>query len=147
MEDMTGLDLALLIPPFLEPRAPLTPAARGHWSLPQPSEHFRPTGKYPEKREWRCECCMSVCVGWICLAGFRVEVLREGFRQTCSGRSNGCRDPEKWDACWVVCEVCREAHGACLKGMRDCMSGVNRNVVLRKAHLVNGAHLKTIMAG
>lgn len=47
----------------------------------------------------------------------------------------------------MVHEVCRETHGACLKEMRDCMSGVNRNVVLRKAHLVNGAHLKTIMAG
>lgn len=33
------------------------------------------------------------------------------------------------------------------KELRDCMSSVNRNVVLRKAHLVNGAHLKTIMAG
>lgn len=27
------------------------------------------------------------------------------------------------------------------------MGAVNRNVVLRKARLVNGAHLKTIMAG
>lgn len=33
MEDMTGLDLALLIPPFLEPRTPLTerPGAIDHY--------------------------------------------------------------------------------------------------------------------
>lgn len=37
-------------------------------------------------------------------------------------------------------------HGAPLGELRDCMSGVNGNVVLGKAHLVNGAHLKTIMA-
>lgn len=38
------------------------------------------------------------------------------------------------------------AHGPQSKEKRDYMSGVNGNVVLQKAHLVNGAYLKTIMA-
>lgn len=37
-------------------------------------------------------------------------------------------------------------HGVLFGELRDCVSGVNGNVVHGKTHLVNGAHLKTIMA-
>lgn len=55
MEDMTGLDFALLIPPFLEPMHPHPTPPRWH-PTPGAIDHYhnpvstaRPAGKYVER--------------------------------------------------------------------------------------------------
>lgn len=136
MEDMTTLGLALLIPPFQEPRAPLTPTVRGHWSPPQPSEHRKDFGEISwvgGGRDWECWCFWFVQV-WFCLMEFKM-ICGDDFTEFAQNqRSRWCKNPNGEGINLLVHEIWREALGACLGEKSCCLRVVNGNAGLQNAH-------------
>lgn len=148
MEDMTGLDLALLIPPFWSPGPPqrLQPGAIDHYHSPVSTE--RPTGKYPG--EWECRFGDGiVCVGWIRSGGFGVILGNGRTRPSLLSGSRTESKPTERDVSVVVHGVGSAGKLLVCVWSRWGIVWVQLMAMLcsEKAHLVNGAHLKTIMAG